>query len=77
MDLVLLGTLLRAGDRLRATAQLVEAPAGTLRGAHTVEAAVGDVFRLQDELQARIVEFLEATPAGPRRADARRAARGQ
>ncbi|HEY6548269.1 MAG TPA: protein kinase, partial [Vicinamibacteria bacterium] len=58
VDLVLLGTLLRSGERLRATAQLVEAPAGTLLGAHTVEAAVGDVFRLQDELSARIVDSL-------------------
>ena len=59
VDLVLFGTLLRAGPRLRATAQLVEAPAGTVRGAHTVEADVGDAFRLQDELSRRIVEFLE------------------
>ena len=59
VDLVLFGSLLRAGPRLRATAQLVEAPAGTVRGAHTVEADVGDAFRLQDELSRRIVEFLE------------------
>jgi TolB-like protein len=64
VDLVLVGTLLRAGDRLRASAQLVEAPAGTLRGAHTVEAAVGDAFRLQDDLSARIVEFLEGPLGG-------------
>jgi serine/threonine protein kinase/tetratricopeptide (TPR) repeat protein len=58
VDLVVMGTLLRSGDRLRATAQLVEAPAGTLTLSHTVEAPVGDVFRLQDELSGRIVESL-------------------
>ena len=58
MDLVLLGTLLRSGDRLRVVAQLVEAPAGTLVGAHTLEATMGDVFELQDELSRRIVDSL-------------------
>jgi tetratricopeptide (TPR) repeat protein len=59
VDLVLIGSLLRAGDRLRAGAQLVEAPAGTVCCAYTAEAPVGDAFRLQDELSTRIVEFLE------------------
>jgi serine/threonine protein kinase/tetratricopeptide (TPR) repeat protein len=71
VDLVLFGSLLRAGPRLRAIAQLVEAPAGTVRGAHTVEADVGDVFRLQDELSRRIVEFLEL-PLGRAEAPRRR-----
>ncbi len=58
VDLVMLGTLLRAGEQVRATAQLVEAPAGTLVASHVVQAAVGDVFKLQDELARRIVETL-------------------
>jgi TolB-like protein len=58
VDFVVMGSLLRSGDRLRATAQLVEAPAGTLVLSHTVEAPVGDVFRLQDELSSRIVSSL-------------------
>jgi serine/threonine-protein kinase len=58
VDLVILGTLLRAGDRLRATAQLVEAPAGTVLSAHTLEAPAEDVFGLQDDLSRRIVDAL-------------------
>jgi serine/threonine protein kinase/tetratricopeptide (TPR) repeat protein len=69
VDRVLTGTLLRAGDRLRATAQLVEAPGGTLVSSQTLESGVGDVFRLQDELARRIVESLSPSLAGP---DARR-----
>jgi TolB-like protein len=58
VDLVLTGTLLRSGDRIRASTQLVEAPAGTLVASHALQSAVGDVFRLQDELAERIVEAL-------------------
>jgi len=58
VDLVVLGTLLRSGDQLRVSAQLVEAPLGTLVGSHTVQSAVGDVFGLQDDLSRRIVDFL-------------------
>ncbi len=67
VDLVMLGTLLRAGGEVRATAQLVEAPAGTLVASHVVQTAVGDVFRLQDELARRIVASL-ALPLGGREA---------
>jgi len=58
VDLVLMGTVLRSGDRLRVVAQLVETPEGTLVGAHTLEATMGDVFELQDELSRRIVDSL-------------------
>ena len=37
VDRVVMGTLLRSGDQLRAAAQLVEAPSGTLLTAHTVQ----------------------------------------
>jgi serine/threonine protein kinase len=70
VDRVLMGTLLRAGDQLRATAQLVEAPAGTLVSSQTLQAPLGDVFRLQDELAQRIVESLSPSlsgDGGPRR----------
>ena len=70
VDRVLMGTLLRAGDQLRATAQLVEAPAGTLLSSQTLQAPLGDVFRLQDELARRIVESLSPSISereGPRR----------
>ena len=58
VDRVLMGTILRAGEQLRATAQLVEAPAGTLVSSQTLQVPLGDVFRLQDELAQRIVESL-------------------
>jgi serine/threonine protein kinase/tetratricopeptide (TPR) repeat protein len=63
VDRVVMGTLLRAGDQLRATAQLVEAPGGTLLTSHTVQAPLGDLFRLQDDLAQRVVEAL-ALPLG-------------
>jgi serine/threonine protein kinase len=58
VDLVLLGSLLRSGDRLRVSTQLVEAPAGTITWSHTTESEVGEVFRLQDELAQGIVASL-------------------
>jgi serine/threonine protein kinase len=64
VDHALIGTLLRAGEQLRVTTQLVEAPAGTLVSTQTLQAAMGDVFRLQDELSQRIVESLSPSLAG-------------
>ena len=49
VDHALTGTLLRAGDQLRVTTQLVEAPAGTLVASQTLQSSMGDVFRLLDE----------------------------
>ncbi len=60
----LLGTLLRSGEQLRVTTQLVEAPAGTLVSTQTLQSPMGDVFRLQDELTQRIVEALSPSLAG-------------
>jgi len=70
VDRVVIGTLLRAGDQLRATAQLVEAPAGTLLTSHTVQASISDLFRLQDDIAKRVAEALSlplsgATPTTP------------
>ena len=75
VDRVVMGTLLRSGDQLRATAQLVEAPGGTLLTSHTVQASLGDLFRLQDDIARRVVEALSLPLTGARRhAHARRAA---
>ena len=63
VDRVVMGTLLRAGDQLRATAQLVEAPGGTLLTSHTVQSSLGDLFQLQDDIAKRVVEAL-ALPLG-------------
>jgi serine/threonine protein kinase/tetratricopeptide (TPR) repeat protein len=65
VDVVLLGTLLSSGDQVRVSAQLVEAPSGTLVGTMTAQSQDGDVFHLQDSLAKSIVESLSLslTPA--------------
>src|SRR5260221_8943889 len=64
VDRVVMGTLLRSGDQLRAAAQLVEAPGGTLLTSHTVQSSLGDLFRLQDDIARRVVEALALPLAG-------------
>jgi serine/threonine protein kinase/tetratricopeptide (TPR) repeat protein len=63
VDRVVMGTLVRAGDQLRAVTQLVEAPGGTLLTSHTVQSSLGDLFQLQDDIARRVVEAL-ALPLG-------------
>ena len=64
VDRVVIGTLLRSGEQLRATAQLVEAPAGTLLTSHTVQSSLGDLFRLQDDIARRVVDALSLPLTG-------------
>ena len=64
VDRVVMGTLLRSGEQLRVTVQLVEAPGGTLLASHTVQSSMGDLFGLQDDLARRIVEALSLPLAG-------------
>jgi serine/threonine protein kinase/tetratricopeptide (TPR) repeat protein len=61
VDAVLTGTILRAGEQLRVSTQLVEAPAGTLIWSHTTQATLVDIFQVQDDLVRRIVDSL-STP---------------
>jgi TolB-like protein len=69
VDRVVMGTLLRSGDQLRAAVQLVDAPAGTLLTSHTVQSTLGDLFRLQDDIARRVSEALalplSGAPASP------------
>jgi TolB-like protein/tetratricopeptide (TPR) repeat protein len=65
VDAVLTGTLLRAQDQMRVTAQLSEVPSGTVRWSHTTQVHLGDIFQLQDALTTRIVESL-AVPLSAR-----------
>ena len=58
VDVVLTGTLLRAGDEVRVSTQLVEAPGGTLVTSHTAQVRLTDIFRLQDDLARQVVESL-------------------
>ncbi len=64
VDRVVMGTLLRSGDQLRAAAQLVEAPAGTLLTSHTVQSSLGDLFRLQDDIATRVADALSLPLTG-------------
>jgi eukaryotic-like serine/threonine-protein kinase len=56
VDIVLVGTLMRAGDQLRVTAQLVEGANGSLIWSQTSQVRLGDLFQLQDSLTRRIVD---------------------
>ena len=58
VDAVLTGTLLRAGDQVRVSAQLVEASSGTMLWSKTVQATMRDLFEVQDQLARAIVESL-------------------
>jgi serine/threonine-protein kinase len=58
VDVILLGTLLSSGDQVRVSAQLVEAPSGTLVRTMTAQSPGGDIFQLQDSLANSIVESL-------------------
>jgi non-specific serine/threonine protein kinase len=58
VDRVVMGTLLRSGEQLRVTVQLVEAPGGTLIASHAVMSPLGDLFHLQDDIARRVVDAL-------------------
>jgi len=58
VDAVLTGSLMRAGDQLRVSTQLTAVPAGTLLWCQTLQASVGELFQVQDELTHRIVDSL-------------------
>jgi len=58
VDLVLTGTILRAGDQLGVSTQLVEASTGRLIWSRSSTNPMGDIFRLQDDLVNRTVESL-------------------
>ncbi len=66
VDRVVMGTILRSGDQLRASTQLVEAPEGTLLTSHTVQSPLGDLFRMQDDIAQRVVEGLALPLTGER-----------
>ena len=60
VDYVLEGSVRRAGDRVKVTAQLIQVADQTHLWAEAYERRVADVLSLQDELAARIVGSLEA-----------------
>jgi serine/threonine protein kinase/tetratricopeptide (TPR) repeat protein len=58
VDVVLTGSLLRVGNRIRVTTQLIETPSGTLLWSHAPQVSLQDLFQLQDEVVQRIVDSL-------------------
>src|SRR5262245_25324607 len=58
VDMIVTGTLLRAGDEVRVTTQLTNAADGTLLWSNSTQAPLGDVFGVQDDLTQRIVASL-------------------
>lgn len=58
VDLIVTGTLVRADEDVRVSAQLVDVGTGTLLWSHTSQVALRDIFRLQDQLAERIVRSL-------------------
>src|SRR5690606_4872326 len=58
VDAVVTGTLLRVGNQVRLSAQLVAVPEGSLLWSHTMHAPVDDLFQLQDALTNAIVSAL-------------------
>jgi serine/threonine-protein kinase len=72
VEMVVIGTMVRAGDRLRASSQLIDGAGGTLVWSHTDEVALGDLFALQDALVDRIVTSLALPLTGRDRQQLRR-----
>jgi len=58
---ILEGSVRSAGDRIRVTAQLVDASTGYHRWSRSYDRQFGDIFELEDELAAAIVEVLRGS----------------
>jgi serine/threonine protein kinase len=58
VDAVLTGTLLKAGDQVRVSAQLIEAGTGTLLWSKTVQQTMSNLFDVQDQLARALVDSL-------------------
>ena len=68
MDAVVVGTLLRVGDQLRVSTQLLDTPSGTVRWSGTSRATIGNLFDLEDRVVRDIVSSL-ALPLSQREHD--------
>ena len=61
---VLEGSVRRAGDRIRVTAQLIDARADAHVWAENFDRAIGDIFAIQDDIARRIVDELKVHLSG-------------
>ena len=65
VDVVLTGSILRADDRVRVSAELVSVPAGDTWWSQTTHVPLDAVLDLHDELARRVVGVAAADGAGP------------
>ena len=65
VDFVVSGTVLRAGNQLRVSAQLSDAAGGSVIWSHAAQAPIDDLFQLQDSLVSRIAGSLSAPLTAP------------
>ena len=72
VDVIVTGSLLRAGDDVRVHTQLADASTGTLLSSHTAQTSLGNLFHVQDELTERIVASLALPLTGSEQQSLRR-----
>ncbi|HLF31927.1 MAG TPA: tetratricopeptide repeat protein [Xanthomonadales bacterium] len=61
---ILEGSVRKAGNQVRITAQLIEARSDTHLWSQTYDRTLDDIFAIQDEIAARVVEQLKVTLLG-------------
>jgi len=64
VDYVLEGSVRKAGDRLRITAQLIDAPSETHVWSQTYDRELGDILAIQDEIARAVVPALKVKVLG-------------
>jgi adenylate cyclase len=64
---VLEGSVRRAGDQLRITAQLIDAPTGAHAWAERYDRSLADVFAIQDEITTSVVNAIDSVLAATER----------
>jgi adenylate cyclase len=64
---VLEGSVRRAGDRVRVTAQLIEASSGTHRWSQSFDRGAADILAVQDEIAAGLARALQLEVIPPQR----------
>ena len=67
VDVVLMGNFLKAGERFRVTAQLIDATEGGILWSEKIDADSKDVLKIQDRISQRIIAGLSGgqTPVDP------------
>jgi len=67
VDVVLMGNFLKAGERLRVTAQLIDAVGGAILWSEKIDGDAKDVLAIQDRISQRIIAGMSGgqTPVDP------------